>query len=468
MKHLILFLCALNTILYSQTFNKSILINIPGENIHYDFKKTWHPDYKYEMAFICFENRIGNSYSIILKQLSPFRSDVVVVYSDTTPQINPTITFMSNYDIRIIWQSRIDQTWQLLSRIFSSDSMSSVVQITRNSKNNISPSLHYSYLCWLQDSDLSFGIIDDSLHSIRFIDNNCSNPEIMHEYAMGPTTIDIVYEKLCDSHQLIKYASFNDRNQTIETKTLSDSLTNINPKFGYSLSVSYQKLVDGCWNAVVCDQYGYENDLIFNDRSYNIENPVYFSYLLPTNLCSIRDFFLVYESDSVQVDKEIILEFFPNWDNKSSINISNLPGHDTNPYATVIKDSVVIFWVNRTDKDNSQIWWSKSLFKPYANIENFTSQSICKFTLSPNYPNPFNPMTTIEYSVAEEADICISVYDLLGDCVCTLVDSRQNPGSYRTMWDGYTRSGHAAASGIYLIRLESKGIVLSQKILLLK
>ena len=102
MKYLILFLCAFISLLYAQTFNKSILINISGENIHYDFKKTWHPDYKYEIAFICFENRIGNNYSIILKQLSPVQSDIVVVYSDSTPQINPTISFISNYDIKII------------------------------------------------------------------------------------------------------------------------------------------------------------------------------------------------------------------------------------------------------------------------------------------------------------------------------------------------------------------------------
>ena len=114
-------------------------------------------------------------------------------------------------------------------------------------------------------------------------------------------------------------AIYNGRNSTFETRILSDSSVNTNPRFGYSLDVSYQRFVDGFWKAVIFDKYGNDDEWISDDRLYNIENPVYFTYPIPTKsgINSVRDYFLVYESDSIQENKEIIFEYIPNWYNKS-------------------------------------------------------------------------------------------------------------------------------------------------------
>lgn len=470
MKYLLLILLALFSITQAQVFDNSLLVTLPGKNINYDFLIGKFPDYYNNTAYICFENQKDTNYSIMLKQLAPINSEPVTVYSDTIPQINPTISFTSEYNVRIVWQSKINNQWQLLSRIYSSGSMSAVIQLTDNLEGCTSPSLFYSHLCWLQGTDLNIGIVDDPLSSIITIDQNCSNPEIMHESDLGPTTIDIVYEKKLASSTLIKYAFYDDRNLTFETKILSDSSDNSNPKFGYSLNVSYQRFVNGFWKAVVPDQYGYDDEWISDDRLYNIENPVYFTYPIPTksDSNSIRDYFLVYESDSLQDNKEIYFEYLPNWNNKSKINISNMPGTDTQPYASVINDSVVIFWVNTIEENNSQIWWSKSFFHPYTNIEKDVIRPNTTFTLYQNYPNPFNPKTNIPFYLNKPEMISIFIYDISGRRIKTLFSGKCQPGHHQEKWDGTNDNGIAVSSGLYYCILSLNDVKVSRKIVLLR
>lgn len=85
------------------------------------------------------------------------------------------------------------------------------------------------------------------------------------------------------------------------------------------------------------------------------------------------------------------------------------------------------------------------------------------FDLSQNYPNPFNPATTIEYKVPEASDVRVVVYDALGKQVAVLVDGHQNAGSYTLSFNGSN-----LASGIYFCRMEAKGFVKVNKMLLLK
>ncbi|HPG40302.1 MAG TPA: T9SS type A sorting domain-containing protein [bacterium] len=84
------------------------------------------------------------------------------------------------------------------------------------------------------------------------------------------------------------------------------------------------------------------------------------------------------------------------------------------------------------------------------------------------YPNPFNPETTINYQLHKDSQVTITVYDLLGRKVKTLIDEQQAAGSYRTLWNGTDNSGAKAASGAYLVRMETQEVTQIQKVLLLK
>ena len=90
------------------------------------------------------------------------------------------------------------------------------------------------------------------------------------------------------------------------------------------------------------------------------------------------------------------------------------------------------------------------------------------FALHSNYPNPFNPATRILYDVPQETHIRLTVYDLLGRDVITLVNQIEQPGFKTIMWNGRDDSGRPLSSGIYISRLETKTFSFSKKMLLLK
>ena len=78
-----------------------------------------------------------------------------------------------------------------------------------------------------------------------------------------------------------------------------------------------------------------------------------------------------------------------------------------------------------------------------------------QFALLPNYPNPFNPETVISYQLPVFSEVDVTVYNLLGEKVVTLVAERQSAGSYQVLWNGRSRNGAALASGVYLARFSA-------------
>ena len=71
-------------------------------------------------------------------------------------------------------------------------------------------------------------------------------------------------------------------------------------------------------------------------------------------------------------------------------------------------------------------------------------------------PNPFNPVTTIEYTVAAPSRVIIRVYDVAGRVVRTLIDSHVAAGRRTAVWDGATDAGPRAASGVYFVKMEGR------------
>jgi hypothetical protein len=90
------------------------------------------------------------------------------------------------------------------------------------------------------------------------------------------------------------------------------------------------------------------------------------------------------------------------------------------------------------------------------------------FALLQNYPNPFNPTTSITYKIARVADVKLSIYNLHGQKLRTLVDERKAAGAYTVKWDGNDELGRAVVSGIYFCKLEAGEFVQSQKMLFVK
>ncbi|MGA2624851.1 MAG: ice-binding family protein [Bacteroidota bacterium] len=89
------------------------------------------------------------------------------------------------------------------------------------------------------------------------------------------------------------------------------------------------------------------------------------------------------------------------------------------------------------------------------------------FALSQNYPNPFNPTTKIDYSLGKAAQVSLKVYNVLGLEVATLVNDRQEAGSY-TVPFGTTNATSGLSSGVYFYRLQAGSLVSTKRLILMK
>ena len=92
------------------------------------------------------------------------------------------------------------------------------------------------------------------------------------------------------------------------------------------------------------------------------------------------------------------------------------------------------------------------------------------FSLAQNFPNPFNPSTTITYTIPEGGPVWVSlnVFNTRGSLVRRLIDKLQALGTYTVAWDGTDSSGHKVASGVYFYRMQAGEFVQTRKMVLLK
>jgi len=89
-------------------------------------------------------------------------------------------------------------------------------------------------------------------------------------------------------------------------------------------------------------------------------------------------------------------------------------------------------------------------------------------SLSKNYPNPFNPSTTIEYSISKPGQVSLVVYDLNGSTVKTLVNDFAGRNNYSVTWDGKNDNGQQVASGQYFYVMQAPGFTSTEYMTLIK
>lgn len=89
--------------------------------------------------------------------------------------------------------------------------------------------------------------------------------------------------------------------------------------------------------------------------------------------------------------------------------------------------------------------------------------------LLPNYPNPFNPATTLQFSIYPSAMISLDVINLKGRVVATIYKNRFFPaGTHRVTWTGLNRQDEPLSSGQYIVRLQKPNSIITQKITVMK
>ena len=145
------------------------------------------------------------------------------------------------------------------------------------------------------------------------------------------------------------------------------------------------------------------------------------------------------------------------------LNQALIRGERTYRYVdkTTTQDCNHYYWLEDVD-----IFGYKTLHGPvYAN-KNYGLPKI--YELSQNYPNPFNPETVIKYSLPQADRVEITIYNVMGQLIRTLVDNTQKAGYHTVLWDGRNELGVSVSSGIYFVKMNANSFVQTRKMMMLR
>jgi outer membrane protein assembly factor BamB len=162
---------------------------------------------------------------------------------------------------------------------------------------------------------------------------------------------------------------------------------------------------------------------------------------------------------------------------QDTVTVGNLPA--TTPYEvvfepwTVPQDTGIVYRVTVAallEGDGNA--YNDTFVTEARSVGEYTTD-ICEsetppFSLGQCYPNPFNPSTTIRFTLGEAARVRLGIYDVSGRLVRVLLDDRRGAGSHNEMWDGTDHAGRGVSSGVYFYRLEAGAFIETKKMVLLR
>ena len=126
-------------------------------------------------------------------------------------------------------------------------------------------------------------------------------------------------------------------------------------------------------------------------------------------------------------------------------------------------------------EDESQGWYVDDInlvlnqdMPPNVNTDSFINNIPNQLALRPSYPNPFNPNTKISFSLPKLSDVDMQVVDINGRKIRNLLNNTLASGNHNVSWDGTNDNGVNMSSGIYFIILNVDGVILSQKLSLIR
>jgi len=149
---------------------------------------------------------------------------------------------------------------------------------------------------------------------------------------------------------------------------------------------------------------------------------------------------------------------------KNEVLLANVPAAQLN-YTDNVTDGIWNYNVKALYSGDLESSASNTVTVNTTSVDN---PSLLLTKLQGNYPNPFNPETNIRYSLKNDGQVSIKIYNVKGELVKTLVNTSQNKGNYQVRWDGKDNLNNSVSSGIYFYRMQSGSYSEQKKMLLLK
>jgi hypothetical protein len=124
------------------------------------------------------------------------------------------------------------------------------------------------------------------------------------------------------------------------------------------------------------------------------------------------------------------------------------------------------YWITSVDSAGNESDASEPVSVVLASEQEAAIPTV--YALEQNYPNPFNPSTQIRYALPEDAMVTISIYDMMGRKVRTLVSQSMSPGYHTTLWNATNDRDEPVSAGLYLYTIQAGGFRQTKKMVLLK
>ncbi|TVM01758.1 MAG: hypothetical protein CV087_10435 [Candidatus Brocadia sp. WS118] len=401
----------------------------------------------------------------------PVSPDLAGIYA-----ANPSAAFVFNYPdsayVLIVWQSNRNGNEDLFSVVFQNGQFDPIVQITTDTLDDIHPDVRNNYLVWERGGNILFSeysYTDSTWTGEIVLDSmNASHPVVSHYYNNEPL---VAYEK--DLLIYLKERVISQGWQPSEAIVSSgeNRLPQLVPGWRFSILWQYRQNELEDWDIMSYDpQWQTTGNLNFGPGNETNVQGVEFLWITKGDFDPPT--LIAFESD-IDGNPEIYANeplFGP------LVNLSQYPGVDSLPAvsdfsfaeAQTLQFRVWCAW-QKFLNDKWQVWGSFTELDWVEGISDPSSlQEINSFKLFQNYPNPFNPVTNLRFRIADFGLVELSIFDITGQRVRTLVKSKMAPGNYTYQWDGRDDAGSEVASGVYIYRLKTENQIISRKMALLR
>jgi hypothetical protein len=261
--------------------------------------------------------------------------------------------------------------------------------------------------------------------------------------------------------------SYDDNENLIETLT-EDYMSNDQWEFLAKALYTYDefdRLIQGLYQEWDADQWQWVDILRGLGTYENDENSSPIEWLTQINFYGWIN--LELETFTYDEDDRLIELLEQIWEDEDWLNQNNIfYGYDENEN---LMEELHKIWTE------NEIWEDDLRYShSYEEITNIEEKDVInsapKFYLAANYPNPFNPETTISFAIPVDTQHALSlrIYDISGKLIKTLINGEKEPGYHSVIWDGRDEKGKEVSSGAYFYRIESENFSQTKQCLLLK
>ena len=152
------------------------------------------------------------------------------------------------------------------------------------------------------------------------------------------------------------------------------------------------------------------------------------------------------------------------------ISVTEYPCEDFNDYDECIEEGEMDLFIGELEDIQEFYIHNTLVMLPTGDDVSLADVTVMpeKFTLHQNYPNPFNPVTTLRYDLPENGNVNITIYDMLGRQVKTLINQNQDAGYRSVVWNATNNYGEPVSAGIYLYQIQAGEYMQTKKMVLLK